>query len=70
MSGQTPGPSILEALEAGPSLADGRQLNLMLSEATVDRIDAVLMEGETRTDLLREAVDKELKRRETPKARP
>jgi hypothetical protein len=41
-----------------------KKLNLMLSEATVDRIDAVLVEGETRTDLLREAVDKELRRRE------
>lgn len=31
---------------------------------TLDRIDAVLGEGEKRADLLREAVERELKRRE------
>jgi hypothetical protein len=36
----------------------------MLSEQTVHRIDATLVEAETRTDFLREAVEKELRRRE------
>jgi hypothetical protein len=33
-------------------------------EGTLDRIDAVREDGETRTDFVREAVDRELKRRE------
>lgn len=33
-------------------------------EGTLKRIDAVLEEGEKRSDLIREAVDRELKRRE------
>lgn len=31
---------------------------------TLDRIDAVLADGEKRSDLIREAVERELKRRE------
>lgn len=34
------------------------------SEGTFDRIDAVLSEGEERTAFVREAVERELKRRE------
>lgn len=34
------------------------------SEGTFDRIDAVRYDGEDRTDFVREAVDRELKRRE------
>lgn len=34
------------------------------AEGTFDRIDAVLAEGEDRTAFVREAVDRELKRRE------
>lgn len=33
-------------------------------EGTFDRIEAVLGEGEDRTDFVREAVERELKRRE------
>lgn len=33
-------------------------------EGTLERIDAVLEDGEKRSDLIREAVDRELKRRE------
>jgi hypothetical protein len=33
-------------------------------EGTFERIEAVLAEGEDRTDFVREAVDRELKRRE------
>ena len=47
-----------------------KNINLMLSEGTVDRIDQTLDEGETRTDFLRKAVEKELKRREVGKAKP
>lgn len=34
------------------------------AEGTFDRIEAVLIEGEDRTDFVREAVERELKRRE------
>lgn len=37
-----------------------------LPEGSFARIDRVLREGETRTDLLRTAVEAELKRREKP----
>lgn len=33
-------------------------------EGTLDRIDSVLEEGEKRSDLIREAVEREIKRRE------
>jgi len=33
-------------------------------EGTLERIDSVLEEGEKRSDLIREAVDREIKRRE------
>jgi metal-responsive CopG/Arc/MetJ family transcriptional regulator len=33
-------------------------------EGTLDRMDKVLDDGENRSDLIREAVEKELKRRE------
>lgn len=36
-------------------------------EGTLDRIDSVLEEGEKRSDLIREAVERELKRRERHK---
>lgn len=35
-----------------------------LPAGTLDRIDACLEDGEKRSDLIREAVDRELKRRE------
>jgi metal-responsive CopG/Arc/MetJ family transcriptional regulator len=44
-----------------------KNLNLMLAEGVVDRLDAVITEGETRTDVLREAVEREIARREAAK---
>lgn len=35
-------------------------------EGTFDRIEAVLKEGEDRTDFVREAVERELRRRKAP----
>lgn len=35
-----------------------------LPEGTLERMDAVLEEGEKRSDLIRQAVERELKRRE------
>jgi metal-responsive CopG/Arc/MetJ family transcriptional regulator len=40
------------------------QIPARLPEGTLDRMDAVLGEGEKRSDLIREAVERELKRRE------
>ena len=34
------------------------------AEGTFDRMDSVLADGESRTDLVREAVEREIKRRE------
>lgn len=43
------------------------QIPARLPEGTLERMDAVLDEGEKRADLLREAVERELKRRERQK---
>lgn len=40
------------------------RLTLPLKEETVARMDAALKDGEARLDLIREAVERELKRRE------
>lgn len=40
------------------------RLTLPLNEETVARLDAALEEGEARLDLIRDAIDRELKRRE------
>lgn len=42
----------------------GEDMQARFPEGTFDRIAAVLEEGEDRTDLVREAVERELKRRE------
>jgi metal-responsive CopG/Arc/MetJ family transcriptional regulator len=39
------------------------RLTLPLSAETVERLDAALQEGEARLDLIREAIERELKRR-------
>lgn len=39
------------------------RLTLPLAEDTVQRMDAALREGEVRLDLIREAIERELKRR-------
>jgi hypothetical protein len=41
-----------------------RRLTLPLASETVARIDSCLEEGETRLDLIRAAIERELKRRE------
>lgn len=43
------------------------QLRLPLAEGTTARIDAVLKEGEPRLDMIREAIEREIKRRERQK---
>lgn len=40
------------------------QIPARLPAGTLDRMDAVLDEGEKRADLIREAIERELKRRE------
>lgn len=40
---------------------------LPLPEGTVERIDAILTGGEARLDVIREAIERELKRRERDK---
>lgn len=40
------------------------QMPARFPEGTFERIDALLEDGEKRADLIREAVDRELKRRE------
>jgi len=40
------------------------QIPARLPAGTLERMDAVLEEGENRSDLIREAVERELKRRE------
>jgi hypothetical protein len=40
------------------------RLTLPLTDETVERIDAVLEEGEARLDLIREGIERELKKRE------
>jgi hypothetical protein len=37
---------------------------LPLKSETLERLDGLLAEGETRLDLVREAIDREMKRRE------
>lgn len=39
------------------------RLTLPLAEETVERLDAALRDGEVRLDLIREAIERELKRR-------
>lgn len=40
------------------------RLTLPLTDETVERMDAVLQAGEARVDLIREGIEKELKKRE------
>ncbi len=40
------------------------RLTLPLASETVEAMDAALTEGETRLDLIREAIERELKRRQ------
>lgn len=45
------------------------RLQLPLAEGTTAKIDALLAKGEVRLDFLREAVDREIKRRSKAKPR-
>ena len=45
-------------------------LRLPLAAGTTARIDAALEPGEPRLELIREAIEREIKRRERVKARP
>ncbi len=45
------------------------RLTLPLTKETVDRMDAALDTKEARLDLIREAIERELKRREREKAK-
>jgi hypothetical protein len=42
-------------------------INLTLPEGAKARMDAVLVEGEDRLDMIREAIDREIKRRQRAK---
>jgi hypothetical protein len=44
-------------------------INLTLPEGAKDRMNAALEEGEDRLDLIRDAIERELKRREKAKKR-
>lgn len=48
----------------GPKIRFAEHMQARFPEGTFDRIDAVLAEGEERTAFVREAVERELKRRE------
>lgn len=56
--------------EKKPAARGGRkkqwaeQLRLPLAEGTTARMDAVLAEGEARLDMIREAIEREIKRRQ------
>jgi hypothetical protein len=43
------------------------RIQLPLAEGTTARIDSVLADGEVRLDVIREAIERELKRREKTK---
>lgn len=45
-------------------------MDAMLPKGTFERMDAARLEGETRTDFIREAVERELIRRNAPPPDP
>lgn len=51
-------------LPVGRPRINGEQTPARFRDGTLARIDAVLAEGEKRSDFIREAVEKEVKRRE------
>lgn len=53
----------------GRKLLYPERMDAKLASGTFARMDAVLREGEARTDLIREAVEEVLARREREKAR-
>lgn len=57
-------PDISYLLIMGRKRINDEQTPARFPAGTLDRIDAVLDEGEKRSDLIRKAVERELKRRE------
>lgn len=55
---------IIYILNMGRKQINHEQTPARFPEGTLDRIDSVLEEGEKRADLIREAVERELRRRE------
>ena len=53
-------------LAVGRKKLFGTRITLPLSEGMLERIAAVLKPGEVRLDFIREAIERELKRRERP----
>ena len=47
----------------------GKNLNLHLSDEMVRQLDRLVKDGETRTDLLRDAIRREIGRREAERAK-
>lgn len=43
------------------------RITLPLAEGVTERVDALVLNGETRLDLIREAIEREIKRRERQK---
>jgi hypothetical protein len=64
---------LTKLLEAATTHRVGRkkefdeQMRLSLVAGTMQRIDAVLADGEPRLDMIREAIEREIKRRERAK---
>lgn len=48
----------------------GENVNLLLPPGTKEKIDALLLPGEKRLVFIREAIDREIKRRERSKPKP
>jgi hypothetical protein len=57
-------PDIMYVPDMGRKQINHEQTPARFPEGTLERIDAALAEGEKRSDLIREAVERELKRRE------
>jgi hypothetical protein len=57
-------PDIIYVQTMGRKQINHEQTPARFPEGTLERIDAALAEGEKRSDLIREAVERELKRRE------
>jgi hypothetical protein len=58
-----PSISYVRKIDMGRKKLWTERLTLPLTEETVERLDAALQDGESRLDLIREAIEKELKRR-------
>jgi hypothetical protein len=55
---------IIYSLGMGRKQINHEQMPARFPEGTLERMDAVLEDGEKRADLIREAVERELRRRE------